>query len=375
MQEVVAGALAGLANIISDVRKSPSQSTQYSMSSPEPPFSIVPCLPRGQILKFEILSTWGDVHYVGFNGMDIFDENGMQILPAGKSYSNAKLPKKLAACRSESNFIHEISAEPANINVLPEYVDDPRVVDNLVDGVSFTRDDLHVWLAPLMRRTEENCAIATITLAFQSPLTLSMIRVWNYNKSRTHCSRGVRLCRMYLDETKIFEGEIKCSQGDLSSADASSEVILFTTNEAALKQIAKHDEAMGYFAEDSTKKWVQKLKDKLSIPRPSTAERHSMPPSSPKELRPSTQAFSNNTLSSNNCTEGTQTTAVSVSLSPNSIQPKVYLVMEMRSSCASLRSSDETFQMLNKKTPNVSCCHLHARRRKKVPRVSHHTIL
>ena len=41
-----------------------------------------------------------------------------------------------------------ISADPPDINVLPEYGGDPRTVDNLLDGVSYTRDDLHVWLAP-----------------------------------------------------------------------------------------------------------------------------------------------------------------------------------------------------------------------------------
>ncbi|XP_037088354.1 uncharacterized protein LOC119108914 [Pollicipes pollicipes] len=39
-------------------------------------------------------------------------------------------------------------SSPADINVLPEYNRDPRVVTNLVDGVNRTRDDMHLWLAP-----------------------------------------------------------------------------------------------------------------------------------------------------------------------------------------------------------------------------------
>ncbi len=296
VQEVVAGALAGLANIMGDVRKHPSQIVQSRLPSPEQLSSSTPSLPRGQTLKLEIFSTWGDAHYIGVNGIDIFDENGMQIIPSANTSINAKYPKKLAACQSGRNFIENISAEPADINVLPEYEEDPRVVSNLIDGVSFTRDDLHVWLAPLLRTTENNDAIASVTLTFQRPLTLSMIRVWNYNKSRTYSSRGVRWCRMYLDDVPIFEGEIKSSQGNLSDADQSSEVILFTTNEDALQQIAKHDEVMGYFVEDCTAKWVQKLQEKRSLPRPSTAERRPIPIASPGNQRPSTQALSKNIL-------------------------------------------------------------------------------
>ena len=36
----------------------------------------------------------------------------------------------------------QISADPADINVLPEYKNDPRVVSNLIDGVNKTRQVL-----------------------------------------------------------------------------------------------------------------------------------------------------------------------------------------------------------------------------------------
>jgi hypothetical protein len=35
-----------------------------------------------------------------------------------------------------------------DINVLPDYENDPRTVDNLVDGHNLTCDDLHAWLTP-----------------------------------------------------------------------------------------------------------------------------------------------------------------------------------------------------------------------------------
>ena len=39
----------------------------------------VPELPHGRVLKLRILSTWGDPHYVGLAGVDLFDENGCPI--------------------------------------------------------------------------------------------------------------------------------------------------------------------------------------------------------------------------------------------------------------------------------------------------------
>lgn len=41
-------------------------------------FSI-PNLPIGSKLEFNILTTWGDMNYVGLTGIEIFDKNGLSL--------------------------------------------------------------------------------------------------------------------------------------------------------------------------------------------------------------------------------------------------------------------------------------------------------
>lgn len=64
-----------------------------------------------------------------------------------------------------------------------------------------------------------------VTVDFRQPVTLSMIRVWNYNKSRTHAYRGVRVVRLSLDDRVIFEGEILMASGVLDGVENCSEVL------------------------------------------------------------------------------------------------------------------------------------------------------
>ena len=121
-----------------------------SAQSTAAPFSI-PESPRGRQLTINILSTWGDRHYLGLNGIEIYDNRGQ-------------------LCEVAS-----ISADPADINVLPENAgaNDPRTVGNLVDGVNFSCDDSHAWLCPFTSGTSH-----WIFVDLARPTPLSMIRVW-----------------------------------------------------------------------------------------------------------------------------------------------------------------------------------------------------
>lgn len=147
----------------------------------------IPVLPYGQHLVIDIRSTWGDRHYVGLNGIEVFSAQGEPVQ------------------------VCSVRAEPPDINVLPAYGKDPRVAANLVDGVNRTQDDMHVWLAPFTPGQPHS-----ISLDFAHPCHVALIRVWNYNKSRIHSFRGVRDVVMWLDAKCIFDGEIAKASGTLT---------------------------------------------------------------------------------------------------------------------------------------------------------------
>ncbi|KAK2870458.1 hypothetical protein Q8A67_024850 [Cirrhinus molitorella] len=177
----------------------------------------IPVLPQGRHLVINILSTWGDRHYVGLNGIEIFSSTGEPVTP-----------------------VH-ITADPPDINILPAYGKDPRVITNLIDGVHRTQDDMHLWLAPF---TPGRKHVVSMDLGVRC--CLAMIRVWNYNKSRIHSFRGAREMEMVLDGRCIFRGEIAKASGTLSGAlDQFGDTILFTTDDDILEAMAQFDDTFG----------------------------------------------------------------------------------------------------------------------------------
>jgi protein JBTS26 len=159
-----------------------------------------------------VLTTWGDLNYLGLAGIEVYDMEGKLI------------------------NISKISACPPDVNVLPGYGNDPRVVENLVDGSYFTNDDMNVWLTPFTSGEDH-----TITLDFGKKVAISMIRIWNYNKSRIHAYRGARLITAELDNRLIFKGEIKKGPGHTKDPEACCEIILFTDSDSVLTKIDSND--------------------------------------------------------------------------------------------------------------------------------------
>ncbi|RLN36869.1 hypothetical protein BBJ28_00003548 [Nothophytophthora sp. Chile5] len=238
--------------------------------------SEIPVLPSGRWLRIEILSTWGDPYYVGLNGVELFDHRGELV-----SFSNAE---------------KQATAWPESVNVLEENTDDPRVPKNLVDGHNFTCDDFHMWLTPFTSGQQHYVLLEMDTL-----VALSMVRIWNYNKSRTHTCRGVREARLVLydsypssltsgavdkqsgrgvDGNVVFEGEIRQAPGlvGAGSMEASNEVILFTQDSGILQAIETNDEALRVLAreqereEEDTYTIVETVRSTMEIRRPRTSD-------------------------------------------------------------------------------------------------------
>ncbi|XP_043231543.1 katanin-interacting protein-like [Amphibalanus amphitrite] len=201
---------------------------------------FIPELPRGKNLTINIRSTWGDRHYVGLNGIEMFSASGEPIK------------------------VDKISADPADINVLDEYSGDPRVVSNLTDGVYRTRDDMHLWLAPFTPGGDH-----LVNVRFAHTSQLAMLRIWNYNKSRCHSFRGARHVDVTLDGKTIFSGEIaRACGGILGGTEAFGDTILFTTDDEILDNISQFDESFGSYCADPT----ATIHAELPVDRPRTAD-------------------------------------------------------------------------------------------------------
>ncbi|XP_039741497.1 katanin-interacting protein [Pteropus medius] len=210
----------------------------------------IPVLPYGQHLVIDIKSTWGDRHYVGLNGIEIFSSKGEPVQ------------------------IANIQADPPDINILPAYGKDPRVVTNLIDGVNRTQDDMHVWLAPFTPGRSHS-----ISADFTHPCHVALIRIWNYNKSRIHSFRGVKDIEILLDAQCIFNGEIAKASGTLTGApEHFGDTILFTTDDDILEAIFCSDETFDLDVES-----LCGLQCEEVLRRPSTADGDG-------EERPYTQA-------------------------------------------------------------------------------------
>lgn len=78
-----------------------SKNSQISLTSISSNTFRIPELPSGQLLTINILSTWGDPHYVGLMGIEIFDQSGHIV--------------------HLTNVENQIWANPSDINVLSEY--------------------------------------------------------------------------------------------------------------------------------------------------------------------------------------------------------------------------------------------------------------
>lgn len=144
--------------------------------------AVVPAAPPSalcgiqcSVLLMEVLDTWGDMDFVGLTSVQVLDGKGEGIALS----------------------MDDVVTDPRDLNTIMHHSGDDRTPDKLVDGVSVTMDDRHMWLAPC---ADHNTIVCTITLQVSStPTLVSGIRFWNYNKDAAGTHRGVGVVRVYAD--------------------------------------------------------------------------------------------------------------------------------------------------------------------------------
>ncbi|KAL0241413.1 hypothetical protein GEMRC1_006648 [Eukaryota sp. GEM-RC1] len=165
----------------------------------------LPLLPVGNVITFHLLSTWGDDNWIGLAGIEVFDKFGKKIV------------------------IDSIDADPFCVSE-----SDPRKPINLIDDCPRTTSIYHQWLAPFTGTNK-------IFITFKQDFDISLVRIWNYNSSRIHSTRGVRGLKILLNEELIFSGEVTQGEGKIEGAKELAEVILLTKNPDIIQLLAEND--------------------------------------------------------------------------------------------------------------------------------------
>ncbi|KAI6222775.1 hypothetical protein M3Y95_00929500 [Aphelenchoides besseyi] len=199
---------------------------------------VIPELPTGQTLRFELLGPWDDAKFMGLNAIEIFTSNGDRP-----------------------------TVEKIETNASESFGD----LENLLFCTTCPSTDARgMWLCAY----EAEQLPITVTMQLSSPETLAIIRIWNYSESRVHALRGVHRMRILLDDKCIFVGEITCAFSDLEGKPL-GDTILFTTNDEILSAVALND--CNFRAEDSQSTCSQM--DMLSIEPNSSTNASSISPS------------------------------------------------------------------------------------------------
>jgi hypothetical protein len=169
------------------------------------------------VFKFHLISSYGDPYYVGLNGIELYDA------------VHNKIPLTINSTRKTFvlTFI-DIQAIPKSIQELPNNKNDVRTLDKLIDGVNYTWNDRHMWLAPYVPGQ-----INYLYVIFEEPVAVSMIKIWNYSKTTV---RGVEELEIFADDVLIYKGFLRKAYEQNTSDKDFAQSILFTNEPSVVKR-------------------------------------------------------------------------------------------------------------------------------------------
>lgn len=93
--------------------------------------------------------------------------------------------------------IAQLDASPRDLQEISGGTD-IRTLDKLINGVNVTMDDVNMWLIPFTQGSDH-----VLTVDLGSRVSLSGVRVWNYNKSEEDTFRGARVVHITIDGHSI----------------------------------------------------------------------------------------------------------------------------------------------------------------------------
>lgn len=139
----------------------------------------------GQVIDLNITETWGDLFYVGLNGIEVLDEfEG--VIPVTCTVG------QLVGGNKKS--LTKVEAQPRDMNSIPGHASDHRTLEKLFNGQNNTSDDRNMWLIPFNKGENH-----TMSIDLGQKMKVSGLRFFNYNKSPEDTLRGVKQIVIKLD--------------------------------------------------------------------------------------------------------------------------------------------------------------------------------
>ena len=90
--------------------------------------------------------------------------------------------------------VDNLDAKPWDMNSVPGYSGDNRILDNLVNGVNNTSIDKNMWLIPFNKGEHH-----FIYIDFHWKVEIKGLRIYNYNKSEEDSLRGTKIITIKAD--------------------------------------------------------------------------------------------------------------------------------------------------------------------------------